>query len=121
MAGFGRGRNIDARAARKKTARLQMKPGALDWHNGPIFGARNMIRAEHMPQNDVRVLNLAIGARPLGQTRPARMLIWIITCRITLVGAIRRHPQMVIHKTGTPPNRRLRFSQRVCRMPLLPE
>ena len=65
MAGFRRGRNIDSRAARKKTARLQMKPRALNWHDRPIFIARNVIRAKHMPQHDIGVLNLSISTRPL--------------------------------------------------------
>jgi hypothetical protein len=92
VARFWGGGNIDARAARKKTAWLQMKTGSLNWHNWPIFGTRNVIRAKHMPQHHVSIFNFSISTRPLRQTRPTCMLIRVIASRISLVGPIRRHP-----------------------------
>ena len=56
--------------------------------------------AEHVPEHDVLVDEVAIGGRPARQPLAARVLVGVLAGRVALVTPVRRHPHVVVEEAG---------------------
>src|SRR5262245_61454502 len=91
-------RDIKGRAAVEEAIGPELEAQAGYGHHGPVFEARDMVFAHHIPDHHVGVLNRAICRRPRWQPRATGVLIGIVPGRILLIGMIGCHPEMLGHK-----------------------
>src|SRR5215831_9983088 len=70
-----------------------------------------MVFSHHVPNHHVGVLNGAIGRRPLRQPRTTRVLVWIVTSSILLIGMVGGYPEMLGDKVRTVADTGLRVGE----------
>src|SRR6266699_4117400 len=95
----GRG-NIKRWTARKKVEWAQQKSSMSDGHHRPILYPWDMLHINVVPQGEDGVLNRTVCRCPGKQSCTSRMLVWIITRRITLLGMVWGYPEMMPGESG---------------------
>jgi hypothetical protein len=89
------GGNVEGRVAVEESDWLQPKPRAVHRHDRPVLGAGLVKQAEHVPEDDVGVLDGSIGRGPCRQTRVRAALRDELAARPALVLMERRDPEVV--------------------------
>lgn len=86
--GMRRGRHVERRAPVEEPVRLQHEPERHRWHDRPVLGAHHMMGAERVPDDDLGVLQRAVGGGVGRQAGPARVLVRIVAGRVALGGIV---------------------------------
>src|SRR3989442_515865 len=95
---------------------LEREPDGCNRHHRPVLRPRYVVMAERIPDNDVPIIDRAVGARPLRQAGAAGMQIGVLTGRVALVRLIRRHPQVFADEACTLADRGVGLRERERRL-----
>jgi len=77
---------------------LEGEAGVGGGHDGPVFGAGDMVVSEDVPGDDIGVFDGAIALRPLGQTFAAGVLVGVLASGVELRLVVGGDPQVPGHK-----------------------
>src|SRR3954451_20950451 len=89
-AGFG---DVEHRVAVEETVRLERELGVVDRHDRPVLRAREVGQAERVPEDHVRVFQVAVRGGIFGQPVPAGVLVDQVAGRVTLLRVVGGDPQ----------------------------
>src|SRR5271155_3989569 len=98
-------------AAVKKPIRTELESEHRHRHHWPVFGPRNVIVREHIPQGDLRIVDLAIRLGPVRQPIAGWVLIGIFARGVALLRTIGRHPHVIRRKTRPPHYQSVRLDE----------
>jgi hypothetical protein len=108
----GGGRHVEGGVAIEEPDRLEPERDRVDRHHRPLLGARDVVHPEHVPQDDVRVLDRAVLRRPHRQAAVALALDDELAAGPALLLVVGRHPQRVADRLGAAHDRRGRVHHR---------
>ncbi len=92
--------NIKRRVSIKEADWLELETNVGDWHHGPIFHTRLMMGVHDVPDDQISVLDSAIGLGPGGQASAPLVLIGILASRIAFLWLIGCDPEMLLDKAS---------------------
>ncbi len=90
-----RRRHIQSGVAIEEAYRLQREPNVRHRHNRPVFGTDDVVSAESIPDDDIGILERAIGPCVGGQPGAACVLLRVITRGETFARIVASDPEMI--------------------------
>jgi hypothetical protein len=89
---------IQGRVLVKKADGLQGKAAVGHGHDGPVFGAGDVVVAKDVPQHHIGVVDGAIARRPLRQSLTAGVLVGVGTSGEIFIGRVGGNPEVMLQK-----------------------
>ena len=94
-----RGRHVQRRVPLEEAVRPEREADRGDRHHRPVLRPRDVRVGEDVPEHHVGVRDRAVGRGPARQAVAAGVLVRVVAGRVPLVGAVRRHPEVVRERT----------------------
>src|SRR5215472_1205872 len=86
--------HVEPRVAVEEAERLELEPDVHDRHHRPVLGPHDVVGAEDVPDDQVRVLQVPVGGHVSRQAVSARVLVGVVAGREVLIPVIRRDPEV---------------------------
>ena len=89
----------------EEALRLQMETNRLYRHNRPILGTHDMVRAEGVPDHQVRLFQRPILLDVGRKLVAPLLLVRVVSSRVALRRVVGRHPEMSVCEASALPLR----------------
>ena len=91
-------RTSSGRIPIEESRRHEFEPRGRDRHDRPFLRARVMGHSHRVPDDHILSDERLVVRQPLREPTAHRVLVWVRSCRVCLLLALARHPDVVVHE-----------------------